>query len=92
VLVQVQVTVPPAATVSTAGLTDPLCPLLKEMFPTAMAAVSGGVPPPAGGPPVSPPAGGGDVGELPEHPASTARAIAVRRRLNMRAPVLNAIV
>jgi hypothetical protein len=31
--VQVQVTVPPTATVSTAGLADALCPLLKKMLP-----------------------------------------------------------
>src|SRR6476660_3007597 len=33
--VQVHVTVPPAATVSTAGLADPLCPPLKKMLPAA---------------------------------------------------------
>jgi hypothetical protein len=39
--VQVRVTVPPTATVSMAGLADPLCPLLKRMFPTVTTAVSG---------------------------------------------------
>jgi len=38
---QVQVTVPPTATVSTAGLDDPLRSLLKKMSPTVTAAVAG---------------------------------------------------
>jgi hypothetical protein len=54
VCVQVHVTVPPTATVSTAGLIDPLCSLLKKLLPMATAAVSGAVLPPVP-PPVVPP-------------------------------------
>src|SRR6476659_9014517 len=104
-LVHVHVTVPPTATVSTAGLADALCPLLKKMLPTATAAVSGAVLPPVpplvpppvlppvfppvlplGAPPTYPPPVDGPedglVGEYPEQPASTARVIAVKRRVN----------
>src|SRR5438093_8649316 len=94
-LVQVHVTVPPTATVTTAGLLDPLSPLLKKMLPTVTAAVLGAAPPPVAPPvppPVEPPPVEGAVGELPEHPASTARVIARRKCRIMRSPVLNAIV
>jgi hypothetical protein len=43
VVAQVQVTVPLTATVSTAGLDDPLSALLKKMSPTVTAAVAGAV-------------------------------------------------
>jgi hypothetical protein len=60
-LAQVQVTVPPTATVSTAGLDDPLWSLRKKMSPKVTAAVAG-----AGeAPPELPPAPSlGAVGEL----------------------------
>ena len=83
VLVQVHVTVPPAATVSTAWFVDPLCPLLKKMLPTMTATVGGagagagaGAGPGAGAGWGSGPGSGGSVGVLLplEHPASTARA------------------
>ena len=84
-LVQVHVTVPPAAMVSTAGFADPLCPLLNTLLPTLTAAVGGAVPPPLS-PPVGPPSGGGSVAEPPEQPASTARAMVVRSRLLTKNP------
>ena len=60
VLVQVQVTAPPTATVSTAWLVDPLCPLLKKTLPTMTDAVAGAgslPPPPPLSPPLPPPVG-----------------------------------
>jgi hypothetical protein len=45
----VQVTVPLAATVSTAGLDDPFRPLVKKMSPTVTDPVAGVVPLPLGG-------------------------------------------
>jgi hypothetical protein len=49
------------------------------------------VPPPYG-PPADPPPVEGAVGEYPEHPASTARATAISKRLTMRSPLLNVIL
>src|SRR5262245_23823009 len=54
-LPQVQVTVPPTATVSTAGLDDPLWSLRKKMSPSVTAAAAGAVVPPEVPPPVVPP-------------------------------------
>ena len=85
VFVQVHVTVPPTATVSTAALADPLCPLLKTLLPTVTAAVDGAGPPPAS-PPTGAPPPFGLVVVLPEQPASSASATAVRKRLFMNPP------
>src|SRR5574338_912351 len=91
--VQVQVTVPPTATVVRAGLDVPSCALLKKSLPTVTAAVDGGGPavPPPFWPPFEPPPPLGADGELPEHPASTARATAPSSRLIMFSPYLNLI-
>jgi len=66
VVAHVQVTVPLTATVSTAGLDEPLRPLLKKMSPTVTAAVVGVAlpvePPPVEPPAVPPPPGAGLIG------------------------------
>src|SRR4051794_3310569 len=85
VLVQVHVTVPPAATVSTAWFVDPLCALLKKMLPTMTAAVCGAGPGAGAG------SGSGFAGSvgvsLPEQPAISTRPAAVKRRLIMSSPL-----